>query len=119
MIIQTSEDYKKIHGGMQLCIFGLLVTASEMPKRRKKIEEFLTKDTHILSAKIYERLFEFTEKNKPQDYNTFLTNIKKKIVINSSSIEELEKKSEELLAFTKKTIPSSQKALRKLCNVEY
>ena len=40
-MIQTSKEYKKIAENMKLYISGLLITAFEEPKKKKKIEQLI------------------------------------------------------------------------------
>lgn len=119
MVIQTSKDYKEINNKMKGCVLGLIITACENKKKRDKIETFLTKDSQIISQVIFDKLFEHTEITKPEDYNSFFADIKKRVIINSFNMEELSFKAEELFKFAKKNISCSKKVLRKLCNLEY
>lgn len=116
-MIQTSKEYKKIAENMKLYISGLLITAFEEPKKKKKIEQFLTKDTEIVAPAVFEKLIYFTQKTTPQTYVNYFYLVSKKIIINSYSIEILEEKESELLNFSKSIILKSQSALRELCKL--
>lgn len=115
-MIQSSKEYKKIHGEMQLNVFALLITAVEEQNNQKKIEEFLT-NSEILSSTIYRMLFNYTQKSMPENHITFLSKIKNKILINSFSLEKLQEKAKELKEFSQKMVPENQEALRRLCSL--